>query len=106
MGDTLDDDTYTFVIHSDRFLSAFFCPSGSIDDVGESAISLYPNPATDKVTLTISEQGEVNVMDVTGRMVMKQSVSVGDNTLDVSSLPNGLYYLKMGSHHSSFIVNH
>ena len=74
--------------------------------MGESAISLYPNPATDKVTLTMAEQGEVNVMDVTGRMVMKQSVSVGDNTLDVSSLPNGLYYVKLGFHHSSFIVNH
>lgn len=106
MGDTLDDATYTFVIHSDCTLSAFFCPSGSIDDVGESAISLYPNPATDKVTLTMAEQGEVNVIDVAGRLVMKQWVVVGDNTLDVSTLPNGLYYLKMGSHHSSFIVNH
>ena len=104
-GDTITDDTYTFIIYSDRTLTAFFSPSGGIDDVNSSAIRLYPNPATDKVTLTVAVQGQVDIIDVTGRLVMKRQVFVGDNTLDVSSLPNGLYYVKMGTHHTSFIVN-
>lgn len=104
-GDTIAADTYTFIIHSDRTLTAFFSPSGSIDDVNSSTIRLYPNPATDKVTLTVAEQGQVDIIDVTGRLVMKQQVFIGDNTLNVGALPNGLYYVKMGTHHTSFIVN-
>lgn len=69
-------------------------------------IGLYPNPADKVVNLSVEEPCEVSLMDVTGRTVLKRQVRPGSNTIDVSTLPDGLYFVKTGTHHSSLIIHH
>ncbi len=116
-GDTLYDNPYTFVLNSDRTITAVFHNSNGIGElrIKNEELRIYPNPASDKVTvvwneaLSIKNEEFVTVMDVNGRTVHTQAIKQSGNqaiTLDVSALPSGLYYVKMGNHHTSFIVNH
>ena len=84
----------------------------SLDGIDAPAIEpliLYPNPASEWVNISVAEQGEVSLMDVTGRTVLTQAIrqsSAQTITLDVSTLPDGLYFVKMDTRHSSLIIHH
>lgn len=62
-------------------------------------ISVYPNPASDKLNITIDAQGSatITILDITGKEVISESISKGNNTIsiDVSSLSHGLYIVKV-----------
>jgi len=67
-----------------------------------SIIKLYPNPASDYMTCLFSlpEAGvvEIELYDLTGRMVLEEQVEVGEPMelpvqLEVSSLASGVYTL-------------
>jgi hypothetical protein len=51
----------------------------------------------------------IRIMDVAGKMVMQQKNVKRTQTLDVSALPNGLYFLQLAegtkSTYRKFIVN-
>lgn len=79
---------------------------GIVDDADATRLQLYPNPASTTVTVT-GVQGDVQLLDVTGRTI--QTIKQSSNqtiTIDVSTLPNGLYFLKTPTHHSSFLIQH
>lgn len=65
--------------------------------------ALYPNPVRDQlniaITSTVSEKASLVITDVTGKVVMQMNTALvsGDNNinLNVSSLSNGVYYLKL-----------
>ena len=67
-----------------------------IDDVTPVInFSLYPNPATDRLTINTSEAiREVSVIDVTGRTLMS---GVKDNSIDVSGLATGVYMVRIAT---------
>lgn len=54
---------------------------------------VYPNPATDQVTITCSEViSDIAIHDVSGRILInRQSISSESTQLDVSTLPAGVY---------------
>lgn len=66
---------------------------------GEAAISLYPNPATEQITLNISgdiELNDISVINAVGQ-VMYHNAEVKSNEmkLDVSGYTNGHYMLRV-----------
>lgn len=77
----------------------------SIDEVAAATFSLYPNPATDKVNINVGEAGEVSVVDMTGRQMLQQKVATGSNTVDVSTLSNGVYFVKFGAGIQKLVIN-
>jgi bacillolysin len=62
---------------------------------GEEAITVYPNPATDMVKVSlgfeVSESTKVSIVSVTGQEMKSVSASELANGIDVSSLPKGVY---------------
>ncbi|MFT5435529.1 MAG: hypothetical protein ACI840_000162 [Ulvibacter sp.] len=62
-----------------------------------SVISLYPNPASDVITInnaSNAELKEINVYDINGRLVKQlrvKSITTSNHTLDVSPLSSGIY---------------
>jgi hypothetical protein len=71
-----------------------FCLDGS-------PLTLYPNPVSDQLFFTNTFRTDlVEILDVSGRKVM--NVNVGSNSVDVSSLPAGLYLLnQIGDGHAA-----
>lgn len=74
------------------------------DFFGEE-IAVYPNPTTGKITITnLSTNFELNVLDVTGKLVGQSQVySNINNNLDLSYLSSGMYLLQFKSDTSSTI---
>jgi poly(3-hydroxybutyrate) depolymerase len=78
----------------------FFNNTMDIDGVEEASsntLSIYPNPAND-----VTNVGEdvVYIYDLCGKLVMK-----GSGSLDVTSLSEGMYFVKSGNDCSKLIIN-
>ncbi|MCF8258081.1 MAG: T9SS type A sorting domain-containing protein [Flavobacteriales bacterium] len=58
-------------------------------------LNLYPNPTTGNLQFTASAQGTVEVIDMTGRMLISRQVTAGRQQLDVQGLPCGAYVLRL-----------
>lgn len=70
----------------------------------EGRISVSPNPGRDEIRVVLPETrlgGEITVMDLTGRAVLVEAVDASKSSnvisLDVSILPEGLYYVRFGN---------
>ena len=78
---------------------------------------MYPNPATDELTVEVPLEADtdvaVTILDPAGKAAMQQhrALTKGDNrmTLDVSRLPNGVYFVQVRngeqSHTRKLVVN-
>lgn len=54
----------------------------------------YPNPASSIVNFTAVENGTIDVLDVTGKIVSTQAVYAGQNELNVSAFQSGIYLVR------------
>jgi hypothetical protein len=77
----------------------------SIDEANSAAaIAVYPNPASDNVTITLGKgwSGEVSVhiVDLNGRTVVSNNYIATENSVintDISSLVSGIYLVRISS---------
>ncbi len=96
VGDTIFDNPYSFVINSDRTLTAVFGAYGGIDNVSTyQHINVYPNPASTTVTIETDRPASLTLTDATGRECGRWKVEIGKNTIDISSLPAGVYFVRL-----------
>lgn len=92
------DNPRNYVVNSDVTLTAMFeMDSVGIHNSDESLADLliYPNPASGKVTLCISQPASVTVVDRMGRIVLKHKCTAAVTTLDISGLAPGVYFIRM-----------
>jgi len=78
----------------------FFTNTMDIDGVEEATsttLSIYPNPANDVINVG---EDVVYIYDLCGKLVMK-----GSGCLDVTSLSEGMYFVKSGNDCSKLIIN-
>lgn len=69
-----------------------------IPPVEQSAFSLFPNPVSIVLNVTVSEPYTVaRILDVSGRIITEQPISGLSFELDVHALPAGLYILETES---------
>lgn len=60
--------------------------------------SLYPNPASDNVKLAYSSTNQlvsIHVIDLQGKVILKEENITSHSTINISSLSNGLYFIKI-----------
>ena len=69
--------------------------SEGIDEVGNEMVSVYPNPATDYITISGAEGKQAEMFDLTGRRVMEFTVNGASCTVSVAALPAGIYMLRI-----------
>jgi hypothetical protein len=84
-------DTLTWVITSSAV--------GIKEISADNKLRIFPNPVKEKISLDINtvvaENAAVEILDVTGRSLMKSSLQV--NSLDVGALLPGVYSLILES---------
>lgn len=67
----------------------------ALDNFNRDLIQVYPNPASNEINITdISEVTSYEIYNVIGKMVLK-SDKLFSNTIDISTLINGVYFLKL-----------
>lgn len=83
-----------------------------IDEINEKVeIKIYPNPANSVIQISINnyQAEEIKIYDMLGHIVIKNEnckIKQGGIQMDVSSLLNGMYYLKIGNNTQKFVVQH
>lgn len=58
------------------------------------ALRIYPNPATNQITVENLDQGEISIMNISGSVVLRHTVSSSRSVIDISRLPAGVYILR------------
>lgn len=71
----------------------------SVNENEKSEISVFPNPASTKITIASPGTGSgdiiVSLFDMNGKMALQDRFAQkNQNTLDVSTLPKGVYLIK------------
>lgn len=98
--DCADDATVTVDVQDCDYLSV---TKEILEDV-----TVYPNPASEIVTIDgLPQNGSstIEVMDLSGRMVTTMDVvNAISTTFDVSSLQNGLYIVRLTSENSEKVI--
>lgn len=71
----------------------------SSNDISLNDISLFPNPATDFVTLEMGDsafaKAEYQVYDLSGRFITSQKIEAQQTRIDISQWATGMYMVKM-----------
>lgn len=85
------------------------CDCDNLKDSKELSAHLYPNPATDHLTIYIEndmsqQQTEVLICDVRGSVIQSLTplVTGGNITFDVSSFERGVYFIQITSNGKKF----
>ena len=75
----------------------------SLHDVIESSTEIYPNPATDRVSIVsyAVNINKVNLYSITGQLVLSKNVNMNKININVSDLNKGIYILEISSDKTS-----
>ncbi|MEE4257815.1 MAG: T9SS type A sorting domain-containing protein [Bacteroidales bacterium] len=85
-----------------------FCASLlGIPETAERRFQLYPNPAGEKLNITFYDDhpdAELNVIDLSGKVLLKQYCASKNAEIDISSLPQGIYFLRIMEKEANRVV--
>ncbi len=87
-----------------RILSDITISSG-IESEFASQISVYPNPATDFVTVTVPNGSEkISIVNMVGQVVNEMNVDSETTTINIENLEAGVYFVKIAKANETAVV--
>ncbi|MDD4149004.1 MAG: Ig-like domain-containing protein [Bacteroidales bacterium] len=69
-----------------------------------STITVYPNPANNLITVTNAENENIIILNMLGEIVANINNATSNQTIDISNLSNGTYFVKVNSEVFKIIV--
>ena len=72
--------------------------SSSVEVLSAKDVALYPNPATEELTVAVADarfKGSWTVTTATGQLVLTRPDAPATGQLDLSLLPSGVYFLNI-----------
>ena len=109
------DATYSFIITDVVKLVAVFKPGQGVDDPEKTVgFKVFPNPATNEITITNYEleinneqltMNNVEIFDIYGRKISSHHLipSSSNHLINVAHLPSGIYFIKVTSNQKSSV---
>ena len=102
MDEGLESGTHTYAVsavyadgESEKTESVTVNFTVSISENNEVAFMMYPNPAENYLTIESVEAAEVKVYSIKGQMLLQQNINEGINTIDLSNLNAGMYFISV-----------
>ena len=79
--------------------------TGITSITSSDVLQIYPNPTTDKLTIQTSatDKSNVEISDLSGKVIGQYSISGTDNTINVSDLSTGSYFIKVSNNQSNTV---
>ena len=84
----------------DDFVNLLGLPTNVQNVIKENTITIFPNPATTSLTIQSTNQpiNEIQITNIIGQTVISMQPAVGGvQTVDVSALPGGVYFVKVNN---------
>jgi len=70
--------------------------STEITTINENHLNLYPNPVQNILNINLSgKTGELQVFDISGKCLLQEQITENENSVDVSCLENGIYFVRV-----------
>jgi uncharacterized surface protein with fasciclin (FAS1) repeats len=87
-------------------IDAVLLPPSSTGDVpGSSDFTISPNPAHNQTQIVFKglsgQPAQLQIFDIQGRLINMEMVNPGGQTLDISDLKSGLYYVRLNNGNNS-----
>jgi endonuclease I len=92
------DNRNPFIDHPE-YLILIYDPTNALNDVYYNSLSLFPNPATDQISIKAPSlafaSGIISIYDIRGQEVFNGALILSSATenIDISSLDEGFYFL-------------
>ena len=67
-------------------------------------MTVYPNPAVDQLNITLNQNADIVIYNIMGQNVMNIEGHVGANSINISELNAGIYFINAGNDTQKFIV--
>lgn len=90
---------------ANNFSCAFKVGSGINELATNNITGLYPNPATDKLTIELNNDANrtIRIFNTMGQIVIERNISQQRITIDISPLPQGIYSVNIENSVQKFI---
>lgn len=96
------DNFYTGFVFS---LTDLWGNSVAVPEISHNTkMVVSPNPATTMLNVNLNQNSEIAIYTITGQLVQKMNGHVGQNSINVSSLNSGIYFISAGSDTQKFVV--
>ena len=74
--------------------------ANGINETTPKQITLYPNPATNTLTLNLSQlqklqNASLSIYDIQGKQLLQQNITDTQTQIDISSFAKGIYIVKL-----------
>ena len=67
----------------------------AVEELEAVTFNIYPNPASDVISINAENDAMIQIFDMAGRVVMNANVNEGINTISVAELADGIYFVRM-----------
>ena len=71
------------------------CTSLSLQSQKESAIKLYPNPASTYIYIDQADNATLRLLDLTGKLVLETNNYQNNEEIFIGNLENGIYFMNV-----------
>ena len=95
---------FNFPIETNDANTTFQTLLGNAEFNADTAISLYPNPTSNVVTVAaLNTITNVSIIDIQGRTLQSIDTNVNELDIDVSSRANGVYFIKIATDNGTYM---
>jgi hypothetical protein len=67
----------------------------SISDLEKDNLHIYPNPVNGILNVNTSSPCEMEILDISGRVILSKPLISGKNQINIENQNPGLYYLRL-----------
>ena len=82
--------------------SCFTISTIGLNEFGAHSWNLYPNPATNRITVELERSSTLTLSDITGKVVRSEEMPVGKTEWSVLGLPAGWYHVQVANEKGVF----
>jgi hypothetical protein len=85
--------------NTQRLTFTYSSPTGINETVREAGFTIYPNPASNMITIKTGNTfpgNSYSITDQAGKLILKGKLTDGITSVDISKLNNGMYFLNIG----------
>ena len=89
---------YYDAVDSGRATVTYYDGPVGINELHQSMLSIYPNPATDKITVETSEgtpESYLSLVNIEGQQFITHQITQPKTQIDISNLVSGIYFVRL-----------